>query len=287
MSSLSLSFVRCLLVVSIVSVLGAPRTHGAISFPGSGTSALGHPVSFLATFEIASGILTLDLENTSPYTTDAADTLTSFYFDIASGTNRPSLSYESGAGFTYLVRSGTTDEPLYYNPLLSPPAQFVSGIESNLKAVNDNDMTWQFRTMNTGSSPFLRFGIGTVGNSGFSPNGFTPSIVGPSGNAMINFAIYSGGDINPNGVLNYKYLVKNKATFMFSGLGDFTTADILDNVVFGLGTGPDSTITVSLPEPAYASCLAGLAGCGWLLARRKRPARSTASPPNRSDAEAW
>jgi len=277
MSSLSLSLLRCMLVVSVVSVLGVPRTYGAMltssTFPASGTSSLGHPVSFRATFTAASGTLTLDLENTSPFaTTDAADTLTSFYFDILSGTSRPSLVYESGSGFAYLVRSGTTDEPVYYNPLLSPPAQFVGGTASNLKAVNDYDMTWQFRSMNSGTSPFLGFGIGTVGNSAFSPNGFTPSIVGPPGNAMINFAIYTGDDINPNGVLNYKYLVKDKATFVFSGLGDFTASDIVDKVVFGLGTGPDSTITVSVPEPAYASCLTAVGGIGWLLSRRKRPA---------------
>lgn len=273
MSSLSLSLLRCMLVVAVFSLLGTPHARGSIMFPGSGTSALGHPVSFKSTLTLSGSVLTVELENTSPFdTTDAADTLSSFYFDIKSGTNRPLLSYVSGTGFTYLVRSGTTDEPVYYNPFNSPPAQFVSGTQSNLKAVNDNDMTWQFRSMDSGSGPFLGFGIGTVGNSAFSPNGFTPSIVGPPGNAMINFAIYKGGDINPNGVLNYKYLVKNKATFTFSCVGNFTENDIVDKVVFGLGTGPDSTITVSLPEPAYASCLTAVGGVGWLLSRRKRPA---------------
>jgi hypothetical protein len=41
--------------------------------------------------------------------------------------------------------------------------------------------------------------------------------VGPSGNDFINVGIYQGGDIDPNGVLNNNYLVKNTATFRFSG----------------------------------------------------------------------
>ncbi|MGI9177613.1 MAG: XDD4 family exosortase-dependent surface protein [Pirellulales bacterium] len=262
----------CLLVVPLFSAWGASPTFGGLVIPASGTSALGHPVSFRSTLTIAGGTLTIDLENTSPNnTTDAADVLSSFYFDIRSGTARPTLSYVSGTGFVYLVRSGTTDLEVYYNPLASPPTQFVSGTASNLKAVNIYDGTWQFLPMQSGSNPFLGFGIGTVGNSGLSPNGFTPSIVGPSGNAMINFAIYRGGDIEPNGVLNYKYLVKNKATFTFTGVNGYTEDDIVDDFVFGLGTAPDSTITVSLPEPPYAACLAALGACGWLLARVRTP----------------
>jgi hypothetical protein len=103
--------------------------------------------------------------------------------------------------------------------------------------------------MDTGSSPNLGFGIGTVGNSALSPNGFTPGVVGPAGTAMINFSIYKGANINPAGLLNYRFLVKDTARFTFSGVTGFTEADIVDKVVFGLGTAPDSTITVSLPEP--------------------------------------
>lgn len=277
-----------MLVVALVSACGASPAFGAVVIPASGTSALGHPVSFQSTLTITGGTLTIDLENTSlNSTTDTADTLSSFYFDIRSGTARPTLSYVSGTGFVYLVRSGTTDLDVYYNPLVSPSTQFVGGTASNLKAVNDYDGTWQFLPMQSGSNPFLGFGIGTVGNSGLSPNGFTPSIVGPAGNAMINFAIYSGGDLEPNGVLNYKYLVKNKATFTFTGVSGYTEADITDAFVFGMGTAPDTTITVSLPEPPYAACMAGLGGCGWLLAKRRRPAgRMPCQPDEPPAAEA-
>jgi len=195
-------------------ILLAERASAGIMFPVSGTSALRNPVSFAATLSIAGNTLTVQLDNTSPVnSTDAVDVLTSFYFDILSGTNRPTLNYVSGSGSLFLVRSGTTDLPYYYTPQTYTQ---VSGSLSNIRAVNNGDNSWQFRTMNTGSSPQLGFGIGTVGNSALSPNGFTPQIVG-QGNTMINFAIYRGGDIDPNGVLNNKYLVQNTATFTLPG----------------------------------------------------------------------
>lgn len=231
---------------------------GAIVFPGSGTSALGHPVSFMATLEIVGDTLTIDLANTSPgKTTDAADVLSSFYFDIASGTSRPLLNYVSGSGFVYLVCNGAPDLPYIYTPQTYTAG---SGTASNLKAVNSGDATWQFRTMDASSAPMLGFGIGTVGNSALSPNGFTPAVVGPPGNAMINFAISKGVDLDPVGVLNYRFLVRDTARFTFSGVSGFTEANIVDKVVFGLGTGPDSTVTVSLPEPNLAA--AAFAGLG-------------------------
>ena len=99
------------------------------------------------------------------------------------------------------------------------------------------------------------------------PYYYTPQIVG-QGNTMINFGIYRGGDIDPNGVLNNKYLVKNTATFTFTGVSGYTEAHIVDKVVFGLGTSPDSTLTVALPEPAGCGLLAAAAAV--LAARRAR-----------------
>ncbi|MGB5179036.1 MAG: VPLPA-CTERM sorting domain-containing protein, partial [Gammaproteobacteria bacterium] len=62
--------------------------------------------------------------------------------------------------------------------------------------------------------------------------------------------------------------VKDKATFTFSGLGDFTEADIT-GIVFGLGTSPDSTLP-AVPVPAavwlFGSGLLGMVG----IARRKK-----------------
>jgi hypothetical protein len=258
-------------VLGLVLVSLVQSASAGIVFPVSGTSAAGNPVSFSATLAISGSTLTVQLDNTSPVnSTDAADVLTSVYFDILSGTNRPTLNYTSASGSLFLVRSGTTDLPYYYTPQTYTQ---VSGSMSNIRAVNNGDNSWQFRTMNASSSPQLGFGIGTVGNSALSPNGFTPQIVG-QGNTMINFAIYRGGDIDPNGVLNNKYLVKNTATFTFTGLTGYTEANIVDKVVFGLGTNPDSTLTVSLPEPgALALAAVGtvlLATCRTLRYVRQR-----------------
>jgi len=274
------SLCRCAAVAWCVCLMSLAHTaSAAIMFPVSGTSALGHPVSFAATLSIAGNTLTVKLDNTSPVdSTDAADVLTSFYFDMLSGTSRPTLTYAGAEGFLYLVRSGTTDLPYHYTPQTYTQA---SGSVSNIRAVNNGDESWQFRTMNVSSAPQLGFGIGTVGNSAFSPNGFTPQVVG-QGNTMINFAIYRGGDIDPNGVLDNKYLVKNTATFTFTGVAGFTEAAIVDKVVFGLGTNPDSSFTVSVPEPAACATAtaAALAIAAHAALRRRnrggrRPARAS------------
>jgi len=252
----------------IATVSLADRALGSIEFPISGTSAAGNPVSFAATLSIADNTLSIQPDNKSPVNSaHAADVLTSFYFDIVSGTSRPTLTYQSATGLLFLVRTGTTDLPYVYTPQTSTQG---SGTASDIRAVNNGDNSWQFRTMSVASQPNLGFGIGTVGNSVFSPNGFTPKVVG-QGNTMINFAIYRGGDIDPNGVLNDRYLVKNTATFTFTGVGGYTEANIVDKVVFGMGTGPDSTLAVSLPEPGGYGLLAAAAAV--LAARRalRRP----------------
>jgi hypothetical protein len=274
------SYARAVAVLGVVLVSLVQGASAGIVFPVSGTSAAGNPVSFSVTLAISGSTLTVQLDNTSPVnSTDAADVLTSVYFDILSGTNRPTLNYTSASGSLFLVRSGTTDLPYYYTPQTYTQ---VSGSMSNILAVNNGDNSWQFRTMNASSSPQLGFGIGTVGNSDLSPNGFTPQIVG-QGNTMINFAIYRGGDIDPNGVLNNKYLVRNTATFTFTGLAGYTEANIVDKIVFGLGTNPDSTLTVSLPEPSAYS-LAAMAAVALAIGRvmrrfRARDQRLSNEPP--------
>jgi hypothetical protein len=131
--------------------------------------------------------------------------------------------------------------------------------------------------MNATTNPFLGFGIGTVGNNTLTPNGFTTSVVG-TGNTMINFGIYKGGDINPVGVLDGKYLVKNTATFTFTGLTGYSEADIVDTFTFGLGTSPDSTLTVSMPEPVgLLGAGLGFLVTGWGYAARRRTSASRAS----------
>lgn len=118
------------------------------------------------------------------------------------------------------------------------------------------------------------FGIGTVGNTGLSPNGFTPSIVGPAGPTQIAFSIYTGADIEPTGVLVSQYLVRDTATFTFTStdLLAFTDANIGPDVTFGMGTMPDSII--ELPEPGGMALAAlGAVVVGWRTVRRRQAAR--------------
>lgn len=249
----------------VALVLPAPA---AVIFDGSGTSALGRPVAFRATLAISGSTLEIVLENRSPVdTVEASDVLASFYFDIRSGTGRPTLALTSGSGAVWKVQSGTGDVEYRYVPQTFTQ---VSGSLSDLVARNNGDASWQFRPLDAAKAPFLGFGIGTVGNTGLAPNGFTPAVVGPPGNGMINFGIYKGGDIDPQGVLDGKYLVKNTATFRFSGVGGLTEAAIGRDVAFGLGTSPDSVIFLPEPSRVGHSWLAALAAA-WLT--RGRPGR--------------
>jgi hypothetical protein len=250
----------------------AQPTQAAVTFIGAGTSAAGNPVQFQADLTISGDVLTLDLFNTSPVSSRAsADVLTSFYFDILDGSNnRPVPNYVSGSGNVFLVLNNALDVAYEYTPPIPPSivGTYVEGTNpSNLRAVNTGDYTWQFRTVDPSFAPHQGFGIGTVGNSGLSPNNFNPFIVD-----QIDFAIYKDGDISPVGNLNGRFLVKDSATFSFSGLTGFTEADISPVAVFGLGTGPDSLMTV--PEPGTLALAAtGLltGGFGLLRRRIKRP----------------
>lgn len=265
--------------LAVAAVVLAPRpAAGDVVFTASGTSSLGTPVAFQALLSIDGDNLEIVLDNLSPKdTTDAADVLTSFYFDIWNGTTRPTLSYESASGYVYQVKKGLgNDVPVYYTPPM-PPVPAANKL-SNLKAENPGDASWQFLKMDPAYAPRLGFGIGTVANNALSPNGFTPGVVGPSGNDFINFGIYktAGGDIDPNGVLNNKYLVKNTATFNFTGVGGYKETDIRPKAVFGLGTGPDSIVVV--PEPGGIVIASGALLAVW-RARWRRKAGWKPAPP--------
>ena len=117
---------------------------------------------------------------------------------------------------------------------------------------------WQFRgDLDAMQNPFLGFGIGTVGNSGLSPNGFDGALVSP-----VDFAIYKG-EITTQPLVNPDRLVKEMAAFTFTGLAGFTELDIADAFAFGLGTAPDSLLT---PEPATMAIM----GLGILIVRKRR-----------------
>jgi len=261
-------------VVSLCSLAAlALQARGAVIFDASGTSAAGNPVAFRATLAIVGDALTVELENRSPAdTTAVADVLTSFYFEVGGGGGRPPLSLVGGSGFVWQVRSKASDVAYRYVPQTFTA---IGGVVSDLVAIKSGDASWQFRTLDPAAAPGLGFGIGTAGNNLLSPNGFTPAVVGPPGTTMINFGIFRGGDIDPVGVLDQRYLVKNTATFTFSGALGFGEADIGRDVVFGLGTSPDSTI--SLPEPAAP--LGGLVALATsVVAARRRSRRGPPSP---------
>jgi hypothetical protein len=275
--SLLLSTIAAALALAAVAFAPRPAA-GGVTFTASGTSSVGTSVAFQALLTIDGDNLEIVLDNLSPKdTTDAAEVLASFYFDIWNGTDRPTLSYESASGYVYQVKKGLgNDVPVYYTPPM-PPVPAANKL-SNLVATEKGDASWQFLEMDPAYAPNLGFGIGTVANSALKPNGFTPAVVGPPGNDFINFGIYRGGDIDPNGVLNNKYLVKNTATFRFSGAKGYTQDDIRPQAVFGLGTGPDSIVVV--PEPSTIVIAAGgVLLTAWRAGRRRKagwkPASST------------
>jgi hypothetical protein len=259
---------------AVAALTAAARGSTVVSV--SGTSAAGNAVSLRAALSITGDAMSIVLDNTSPVdSTAAADVLSSFYFDVLKGASRPTLTFTAATGYLYLVKNGATDVPYFYTPQTYTQS---AGLLSNIRATSSGDNSWQFLPMDPATNPFLGFGIGTVGNQTLAPNRFDTTVVG-TGNTMINFGIYKGVDINPVGVLDGKYLVKNTATFTFTGLTGYSEANIVDKFTFGLGTSPDSTLTVSMPEPAaLGSVLAGL-GCvalGWhyAAARRRTSARS-------------
>jgi hypothetical protein len=258
-----------LAVAAALLALPAPAT--TLSVPASGTSAAGNPVSFMAAFTVSGSTLALTLENVSPAPTRAtADVLSSFYFDVLQDGLRPtSLSLIAAAGQVYKVRSKADD--------LYVPGGLPDGA-TDLRALAKDAGTWQFRTMSPGLPPGLGFGLGTVGNSVFSPNNFDPQFVDQA-----DYTIYSTGtrtDIDPVGNLAGRLLVRGSASFLFTGLDPKRPVEIVDKFVFGLGTSPDSVIVVAMPEPAAAALLVtGL--LATLLAGLIRFRRRAAAPQAR------
>jgi len=230
----------CLCLLGFISV-----TEATIIQTASGFSATGDAVSFKSLLTISDNILTVQLFNISPLSTNSPDDLlSSYFFDIRkSDGQRAMLNYLSATGDVYKTSKNSADT--------------LKIIGANLKAVNSGDNTWKFLSLNSEYNPFLGFGIGTVGNSSMSPNNFPGNIVG-----NMDYSIYTG-DVTTQSLHN-RMFVKNSATFTFSGLMGFAEANIANSFAFGLGTAPESMLIVSMPpnipEPATIAllCLGGL-----------------------------
>jgi hypothetical protein len=254
------------LLVLCVLPVGARATT---SFLFEGTTPLTMvDVRFTADLTISGDNLTIVLTNDSLNHTNGAshsknpnDTLSSFYFDIFDGSTRPTLTYTGATGDVCLFENAAADDCT----VTQEPGDGSS--ESDLRATVANDDGWQFRsglTLQPGAD-VLTFGIGTAGNNSLTPNGFSGNVVDG-----FDYAIYAGttGTATEGGApsLDGSYLVHNVATYTFTGVSGYSEADISDEVLFGLGTQPDSTGFV--PEPSTSSLLAlGLLG---LAARRRK-----------------
>jgi hypothetical protein len=237
-----------------------PAGAQAVSFTFEGTTPdTSIDVKFIADLSIAGDTLTLLLTNDSLNHVNGAspslnpnDLLTSFYFDVFDGFSRPTLTYTGATGDVCLTDMDAADDCS------------VTTNEADLRAFVANDDTWQFRddVSLTFGSDTLTFGVGTAGNNSLTPNGFNGSVVNG-----FDYGLYAGDASTAN--LDGDLLTIGSITFTWSGATGFTDADIADEVVFGLGTQPDSTGFV--PEPGTGLLLGmGLLGLAWNGQRRRR-----------------
>jgi len=246
---LSWVVVRNFRLASLIAAFGlvAAAAQASVIFTWSGLSSASVPVSFEADLTISGNTLTLVLMNNSPTNSlNPNDCLASFYFGIA---GNPALTYSTGVGAVYAgVQSGADT--------------LINASENLTSTTNNAGMPdkWQFKVMNSGFTPFLGYGIGTVGNANLT-NSFNGSQVDG-----LDLSIYRTEVTTAN--LATRYLVKDTATFTFTGVSGKTDADIASTAAFGMGTAPDSLQIV--PEPSsIVLALGGVVLLG-MVGRRRR-----------------
>lgn len=265
---------------ALVILATAPAVANTVTYTGTSvvfegtTIGSNGPLGARATFTSGTGgVLKLLLENTSPPASKAPeDLLTSFYFNVLSGTTTGAsapLSYQSALGQVYVTLEDFPDFTATWVP--PPPAggtvTYPAPPElSNLQAINPGDRTWEFRDglSLANTTPPLAFGVGTVGNDTFDPANFNGNIVGND-----DFGIFVG-EVTTNS-LDGLLLVKDSIHFEFAGFGGFNLGQISPYGVFGFGSSPESIVTV--PEPAGAViALIGAGACALECCRRRRGA---------------
>lgn len=291
--------------LSLAMPLASTCSATTITFIDSGTSAAGTPLLVSAKIDTAAdaggpnNALKITLRSFGAPTVAKADVLSSFYFNIADPNTgiRPTLTYVSGSGQAFEVRTIGIDSAVSWSPnLVTTGGTWTTsgtgaGNPSNLVAIKDFNEGWQFKTLSPPPAyPGLGFGIGTVGNSDIGdfipsiPEGFNGKVIrGTDPASMINLGIYSTGtgtDITPDGGLDGWRLVRTEAVFTFTSSADLdslTQTWVQGDVAFGFGTGPD---TVLLPEPGSLSIAAigGLVAAGWRMRRRQRQAALESRP---------
>jgi hypothetical protein len=249
-----------LFLLALALLLVTSSASWAVSFTFEDTTPdTNVDVRFTADITIVGDTLTLVLTNDSlnhvngpSPSMNPNDLLTSFYFDVFDGISRPTLTYTGATGDVCTVDDTGPDDCS------------VVDKEGDLRAFVAGDDTWQFKdglSLMFGADT-LTFGVGTAGNNSLSPNGFQGNIVDG-----FDYGLYAG-DVTTNNLTNFQPLATGSITFTWTGTlaGGFTDADIADEVVFGLGTQPDSTGFV--PEPGLLLGM-GLAGLAWHVRRRR------------------
>jgi hypothetical protein len=238
-------------LITILTLWLLPVGAMAVPFLFEGTSDIPNDVRFTADLSITGDTLTLVLTNDSLNHTNGAspsaapdDLLTSFYFDVFDGVNRPTLTYETATGDVFLTDKDLTDTD-------------VVDKEADLRAFVAGDNTWEFKdnfSLSFGDDT-LTFGVGTAGNNNLIGNNFMGNVVDG-----MDYGLYADDVTTSN--LDNLLLTTGSITYTWSGATGYTDADISDEAVFGLGTKPDSTGFV--PEPGTALLLgAGLFGLAW------------------------
>ena len=234
-------------VIGLLVIWLCIPAQASIIFNAESTSGVGTAIKLKAELTISGDNLTVQLTNESPEDSCYPDDLlSSFYFDIFNGSTRPTLTYTSATGDVWLVDRTSPDT--------------LDTANADLVAVIAGDYTWQFRIMDEAVNPFLGFGIGTVGNTNLTPNNFQGNIVDG-----MDYSIYKADEIT-NQPLSGQLLVKDTATFTFTGLTGFTENDIVNAFAFGLGTAPDSLVT---PEPT-SILLLSIGILGFVCHRHKQ-----------------